>query len=149
MRDGCTMQKRRNVMLKRNRGHVALCAMGLALIVFLIGCAGESNQAILDLVPLQMQLASEYGGSNVVIGLQGDSTLSVTVVEDAFGSPESDLGAEKAREIAEFVCKHYGSIGRIDTVDVAFEIRREGSMVDATGRVAYAFVPAELACSGR
>ena len=136
-------------MLKRNRGHVALCAMGLALIVFLIGCAGESNQAILDLVPLQMQLASEYGGSNVVIGLQGDSTLSVTVVEDAFGSPESDLGAEKAREIAEFVCKHYGSIGRIDTVDIAFEIRREGSMVDATGRVAYAFVPAELACSGR
>jgi len=136
-------------MLNRNRGYVALCAMGLAIVLFLTGCAGASSQAILDLVPLQMQLASEYGGSNVVIGLQGDSTLSVTVAEDASGSPESDLGAEKAREIAEFVCKHYGSIGRIDTVDVAFEIRREGSMVDATGRVAYAFVPAELACSGR
>jgi len=136
-------------MLKRNRGYVALCAMGLMVAVFLTGCAGEGSQAILDLAPLQMQLLGEYGGSNVVIGLQDDSTLSVTIAEDASGSPESDLGAEKAREIAEFVCKHYGSIGRIDTVDVAFEIRREGSMVDATGRVAYAFVPAELACSGR
>jgi hypothetical protein len=142
------MQEWRNVMMKRNGGYVALCAMGLVLAVFLAGCAGESNQAILDLVPLQMQLLGEYGGSNVVIGLQDDSTLSVTIAEDASGSPESDLRAERARGIAEFVCKHYGSIGRMDTVEVAFEIRRDGSVVDATGRVAYAFAPSELACSG-
>jgi len=136
-------------MLNRNRGYVALCAMGLAIVLFLTGCAGASSQAILDLVPLQMQLLGEYGGSNVVIGLQDDSTLSVTIAEDASGSPESDLRAERARGIAEFICKHYGSIGRMDTVEVAFEIRRDGSVVDATGRVAYAFAPAELACSGR
>jgi hypothetical protein len=148
MRDGCTMQERRNVMLKRNSGYLALCVIGLALTVFLAGCASESNQAILDLVPLQMQLLGEYGGSNAVVGLQDDSTLGVTIAEDASGSSESDLGMKKAREIAEFVCKHYGSIGRIDTVEVAFEIRRDGSVVDATGRVAYAFAPSELACSG-
>lgn len=136
-------------MLKRNGGYVALCVLGLVLAVLLAGCAGESNQAILDLVPLQMQLVGEYGGSNVVIGLQDDGTLSVTIAEDASGSPESDLSVERARGIAEFVCKHYGSIGRMDTVEVAFEIRRDGSVVDATGRVAYAFAPAELACSGR
>jgi hypothetical protein len=149
MRDGCMMQERKSAMLKRNSGYLVLWAIGLALAVFLTGCAGGSNQAILDLVPLQMQLFGEYGGSKVVVELQDDSTLGVTIAEDASGSPESALGVEKAREIAEFVWKHYGSMGRIDTVEVAFEIRRNGSVVNATGRVAYAFAPAELACSGR
>lgn len=136
-------------MLTRNSGYVACCAIGLALAVFLAGCAGESNQATLDLVPLQMQLLGEYGGSSAIVELQDDSTLGVTIAEDASGSPESGLAVVKAREIAEFVCRHYGSIGTIDTVEVAFEIRRNGSVVNATGRVAYAFAPAELACSGR
>jgi hypothetical protein len=33
--------------------YAALCAMGLALAVFVTGCSGGNNQAILDLVPLR------------------------------------------------------------------------------------------------
>jgi hypothetical protein len=136
-------------MLEKYGRYSACCMVTLALLVFLAGCAGEGSQAILDLVPLQVQLVAEYGASNVVVELQDGSTLGVTIVEDAAGSPASDLGGETAREIAEFVCNHYGSIGRIDTVEVAFEIRRDGSVVDTTGRVAHAFARTELACRER
>lgn len=132
-------------MLKRVGRYSACCMVTLALLVCLAGCAGEGSQAILDLVPLQMQLVAEYGASDVIVELQDESTLGVTIVEDASGIPTSDLGLKKAREIAEFVYKQYGSIGRIDTVQVAFEIHRDGSVVDSTGRVAYAFAQTELA----
>jgi predicted pyridoxine 5'-phosphate oxidase superfamily flavin-nucleotide-binding protein len=96
-----------------------------------------------------MQMVAEYGGANVVVELQDEGTLRFLIAEKASGISANNLGPERAREIAEFVCNHYGSMGSIDTVEVAFEIRRDGSVVDATGQVAYAFARNDLACSGR
>ncbi len=136
-------------MLERCGRYSVFCVATLALVLVLVGCGGESSQAVLDLVPLQMQMVEEYGGSNVVVELQDEGTLSFLVVEDASEISASDLGVERAREIADFVCGHYGSMNRIDTVEVAFEFRGDGSVVDSTGRVAYAFARTELVCSER
>jgi hypothetical protein len=104
---------------------------------------------MLDLVGLQVQLVAEYGGSNVVAALQDARTLSVTIADDAFTGPAGDRGLERAREIAEFVCRHYGPMGNIDTIQVEFLIRRESAVVDASGRLAYTFTRTELDCGER
>ena len=118
----------------------------LALLVPLVGCASEGNQPMLDLVRLQVQSVAEYGGSNVVVALQDAHTLRVTIADEASTGRAHDLGRERAQEIAELACKHYGSVGRIDTVEVEFLIRRNGSVLDASGRLAYAFARTDLAC---
>jgi hypothetical protein len=121
----------------------------LTLLVLLTGCAGDGGQPTLDLIRLQAQLVAEYGGSNVVAALQDARTLSVSIADEAFTGLASDLGLERAQEIAEFVCKHYGSMGGIDTVEVQFEIRRDSAVVDASGRLAYTFTRTELDCGER
>lgn len=133
-------------MVEKCRGHVAYCTVVLVLLVLLTGCAGQDSQAMVDLIPLQVQLVSEYGGSAIAVALQDGNTLSVTVADGSSWSLESDQGVEQAREIAESVCEHYRSIGRIDRVRVVFEIRQDGSVVDTSGSVAYAFARGELAC---
>lgn len=135
-------------MLERYGGYSARWLMVLALLVLLAGCAGEGSQPMLDLVGLQMQLVAEYGGSNVVAALQDAHTLSITIADDAAGLA-SDRGLERARGIAEFVCRHYGPMGNIDTIQVEFLIRRDGSVVDTSGRLAYTFARTELACDER
>jgi hypothetical protein len=136
-------------MLKEYGRYSAYCMVILVLLVLLTGCAGDGGQPTLDLMRLQVQLVAEYGGSNVVAALQDARTLSVAIADEAFTGPARDLGLERAREVAEFVCKHYGSMGGIDTVEVQFEIRRDGSVVDASGRLAYAFARSELDCGKR
>jgi hypothetical protein len=131
-------------------GRYSVCCIGiLVLLMLLAGCTGEDSQAILDLVPLEMQLLAEYGGSNIVVTLQDGDTLGFTVVADAAGSLSSEQWAEQAREIAEFACDHYRSIGSIDQVWVAFEIRQDGSVVDTTGSITYSFARDELERGGR
>jgi len=136
-------------MLERYGGYSARWLMVLALLVLLAGCAGESSQPMLDLVGLQMQLVAEYGGSNVVAALQDARTLSVTIADETFTGPAGNRGPERAREVAEFVCKHYGPMDNIETIQVEFLIRRDGSVVDASGRLAYTFARTELACNER
>ncbi len=126
----------------------ARCVVILVLILFLAGCGGEGGQAILDLVPLELDLVAEYGVAGVGVGLQDGTTLGVTMVDGASGSPASDQRAERARAVAEFVCEHYGSVDRIDTVEVAFEIQRDGFLSDEIKFVTFAFEVAELACGG-
>jgi len=136
-------------MLKRVGRYPAYCGVTLVLFVFLAGCAGEGNQAILDLVPLQVQLVAEYGASNVVVELQDGNTLGVTFADDVPRGLAPDQRAERAREIAKFVCDNYRSMGRIDEVQVSFESCRNGSLADATGSVTLTFPRSELACGGR
>ena len=135
--------------MKKYGRYSAYCVVMLILLLLQAGCAGEGGQPALDLVRLQVQLVAEYGGSNVVAALQDARTLNVVIADEAFTDPASDLGLERARQIAEFVCKHYGSMGSIDTIEVEFEIRRDGSVMDASGRLAHAFTRADLACDER
>ena len=130
-------------MLEKHGRYSVYCVVILGLLLFLAGCA-EGSQAILDLVPLQVQLAQEYGPSGLVIGLEDGRTLGITVVDGNSGSPASDQRAEQAREIAEFVCEHYRSMGRIETVWVTFETRQGGFLVYATASVKYTFAASEL-----
>jgi hypothetical protein len=136
-------------MLNRNGKYVVRCTMGLLLAVFLAGCGGEGSQAILDLVPLQVQLVAEYGASNIVVELQDGNTLGITVAGDASRSLARDQRAEQAQKIAEFVCDNYRSIDRIVQVRVSFEIGQNGSVVEPTGSVTFTFPKSELACGGR
>jgi hypothetical protein len=130
-------------MLEKHGRYSACCMVALGLLLFLAGCA-EGSQAILDLVPLQVQLAKAYGASNLVIGLEDGKTLGITVVDDPSGSPAGDRGAEQAREIAEFVCEHYRSMGRVETVWVTFETRQGGFLADASASVTFTFARSEL-----
>ena len=131
-------------------GRYAMCAgVGLALLLILAGCSGEGTQAVLDLVPLQREMAAEFGEWNVVVECQDGDTLRFTMVGEAAGVSPGDVGPKQAWQIAEFACAHYASMDRIDTVEVAFETRRDGDMGDARGRLAYAFTGSELACSER
>jgi hypothetical protein len=136
-------------MFKTNSRYVVRCTMGLLLVVFLAGCGGEGSQAILDLVPLELQLVAEYGASNIVVELQDESTLGVTVADDAARSLARDQRAEQARKIAEFVCDTYRSIDRIAQVRVSFEIGQNSSVVEATDSVTFTFARSELVCGGR
>jgi hypothetical protein len=137
------MYERSKVMLDKYGRYSARCMVTLGLLLFLTGCA-EGSQAILDLVPLQVQLAREYGASNLVIGLEDGKTLGITVVDDPAGSSSGDQRAEQARELAEFACEHYGSMGRIETVQVVFETRQGGFLVDSTASVRFTFAGSEL-----
>lgn len=134
-------------MWKRKGVYAPICALGLMLVLCLAGCGGAGGQAVLDLVPLQVLLVTRYEGAAVAVELEDESTLGVTIAQDAAHGPTADLGVNQAQEVAEFVCRHYGSIGRVDTIEVRFEIRGGGSGADATGRAAYTFARAELACS--
>lgn len=134
--------------MKKVRRHSARCVVIFGLILFLAGCGGEGGQAILDLVPLELDLAAEFGVTGVAVGLQDGATLGVTIVDDASGSAASDQRAERARAVAEFVCQHYRSMDSIDTVEVAFEIRRDGLLSDDTRTTIYAFEVTELGCGG-
>lgn len=135
--------------VEKHRGHMAYCMVVLALLVLLTGCAGQDSQAAVDLIPLQVQLVSEYGGSAIAVALQDGNMLSVTVAGDSSSSLGGAQRVEQAREIAEFVCEHYRSIGRIDRVRVVFENRQGGSVVDSSGSLAYSFARQELACWDR
>ena len=117
----------------------------VVFLVLLTGCAGQDSQAAVDLIPLQVQLVSEYRGSAIAVALQDGNTLSATVAGDSDWSLAGAQRAEQARQIAEFVRGHYRSIGRMDRVRVAFEIRHDGSVVDTSASIAYAFARGELA----
>jgi hypothetical protein len=132
-------------VLERYGRSFAYCMVVLALLGPLVGCASEGNQPMPDLVRLQVQSVAEYGGSNVVVALQDAHTLRITIADDASTGRAHAVGRERAREIAEFACKHYRAAGRIDTVEVEFLIRRNGSVLDASGRLAYAFARTDLA----
>lgn len=134
--------------MKKVGRHTARFVAMFGLALFLAGCGGEGGQAILDLVPLELDLVAEYGVAGVAVGLQDGTTLGITMVDDASGSPASDQRAERARAVAEFVCEHYRSKDSIDTIEVAFEIRRDGFLSDDSRSITFAFEVAELACGG-
>lgn len=136
-------------MSKKARRYVSCCAMILGLLAFLPGCAGRDSQAILDLVPLQVQLATRYGGSKIVVELEDGNTLGVTVAGSLSDDTDRDLGLERAREIARSVCQHYGSMDSVDLVWVALQTRQEGSLVDDTASAVFRFERGELGCGGR
>jgi hypothetical protein len=123
------------------------CLVILGLLALLSGCA-QDTQAMVDLAPLQVQLASEYGSSNLVIGLQQGSTLCVTVARSPSAGLGRDQGAQEARDIAEFVCANYRSMDTIEGVRVTFEMRQERFLADVTASVVYTFERSELVCEG-
>jgi hypothetical protein len=59
---------------------IALILATLGFLVLLAGCSGEGIQAVQDLVPLQEQLAAEYGGSSITVEIEDGNTLGVTFV---------------------------------------------------------------------
>lgn len=136
-------------MLKRNRGDVALCAAGLVIVLFLTGCAGANSQAILDLVPLQAQLAAQYGGAEIAVDLHNGNRLGITVAGSLPDDLGNERGVEQAREIARTVCQHYASIDRIDQVRVAFQDHQVGILVDGTSLAAFTFEKGEFGCGGK
>jgi hypothetical protein len=138
----------RRKLMKKVGGHSVRSVVIFGLILFLAGCGGEGGQALLDLVPLELDLVAEYGVAGIAVGLQDGSTLGVTMVDGASGSMASDGRAERARAVAEFVCEHYRSMDSIDTIEVAFEIRRDGFLSDDSGSITFAFEVAEIACGG-
>lgn len=62
------LQRKEKVMLKKIGRYSVCCARILVLLVLLAGCTGEDSQAILDLVPFEMQLLAEYVGRNPSMG---------------------------------------------------------------------------------
>jgi hypothetical protein len=132
--------------MRGNARRVVGCMVTLGLLLFLVGCSRGRTGAILNLVPLQKQLVAEYGASNIVIGLQEGDMLEVTVIDDSSSAPARARSVEQAREIAEFVCQHYGSMDKIDRVSVALEIRQEGFVADVTGVTRFSFEKGELEC---
>jgi hypothetical protein len=126
---------------------IALTLVTLGFLVLLAGCSGEGIQAVQDLIPLQEQLAAEYGGSNIKVEIEDGNTLGVTFVNSSSNGLARDRKAEQAREIASFVCENYASMGKIAQVWVAFEIHQDGSIADTTSSATFVFEKGELECS--
>lgn len=133
-------------MLKTMGRYAVCCMVLLGVLMLVAGCASEGNQAILDLVRLQMRLVAEYGGSNMAVELEDGNTLGVTCARCPSGGLDRDLGAREAREIAEFVCENYRSMERIDRVWVAFGVGQDGFMADTAASLTYSFEKGELGC---
>jgi hypothetical protein len=140
--------ERRNAMLKKHRGVSACCLVALGLLLLLAGCSGADVQGVVDLVPLQRELAAEYGESSMRVELHNGSTLGVTLVYPSLADVAWGQRAEQAREIAEFVCEHYPSMDRIDQVRIGFEVHQGGGIVDTTGSTAFVFAAGDLECGG-
>ena len=133
-------------MWKTMGRYTVCCMVLLSVLMVAAGCASEDSQAILDLVRLQMRLAAEYRGSNMVIEFQGRNTLGITCARSPSDGLDRDLGAREAREIAEFVCENYRSMEGIDRVWVAFGVRQDGFMADTDASLTYSFEKGELDC---
>jgi hypothetical protein len=125
---------------------IALAPVTLGFLVLLAGCSGAGIQAVQDLVLLQEQLAAEYGESNIRVEIEDGNTLGVTFVSSSSNGFAGDRKAEQAREVASFVCENYASMDTVDEVWVAFEIRQDGTLVDATSSVTFTFEKSELEC---
>jgi hypothetical protein len=125
---------------------IALILATLGFPVLLAGCSGEGIQAVQDLVPLQEQLAAEYGGSSIKVEIEDGNTLGVTFVNSSSNGLARDRKAEQAREIASFVCENYASMDRVDKVWVAFEVHQDGSIADTTSSATFVFEKSELEC---
>ena len=108
--------------------------------------AEEGVQAVQNLIPLQEQLATEYGESNIKVEIEDGNALGITFVNSSSNGLAWDQKAEQAREIALFVCENYASMDRIAQVWVAFEIHQDGSIVDTTSSVTFDFKKSELEC---
>jgi hypothetical protein len=137
--------------MKTQSRHLAGSTVALIFVALLVGCSGEGVQAFADLVPLQRQLAAEYGASSITfdVPIQDSDTLGITFVNSSFNRLTGAQQAELAREIASFVCENYGSMGKVDTVSIAFESDQDGFLAVASGSVSFAFEKSELACGGR
>lgn len=143
------IMERRKSVLKKHVAYWTSVLVVLCIVMLLAGCSGETVQAVVDLVPLQRQLETEFGGSNLEFDLHNETTLGVTLVDSPANGLAWDQQAERARDIAESVCQTYASMGRYDQVRVAFETRQEGTMGDASGSVAFSFDKSELECWDR
>lgn len=130
-------------------GAMALILATLGFLVLLAGCSGEDIQAVQDLVPLQEQLAAEYGGSSITVEIEDGNTLGVTFVNSSSNGLARDRKAEQAREIASFVCETYASMDRVDKVWVAFQVHQDGSIADTTSSATFVFEKSELECGGQ
>ena len=135
-------------MSMKIRRYAARCATILVLLLFLPGCDGGDSRAILDLVPLQAQLATEYGGSDIVVELQNGNTLGVTVAGSLSDRLDRDRGVEHARKVAASVCQHYASMDRIDQVWVAFQGHQDGFPAIVTASTVFTFEKGDLGCGG-
>jgi hypothetical protein len=140
------MRRMTNIRQELLPGAIALTMATLGFLVLLAGCSGAGIQAVQDLVPLQEQLAAEYGESNIGVEIEDGNTLGVTFVSSSSDGLAGDRKAEQAREIASFVCENYASMDTVDEVWVAFEIRQDGTLVDTAGSVTFTFEKRELEC---
>ena len=125
---------------------IALTLVTLGFLVLLTGCSGKGIQAVQDLIPLQEQLAAEYGGSNIKVEIEDGNTLGVTFANSSSNGLARDRKAEQAREIAWFVCENYASMDRVDKVWVAFKVHQDGSIADTTSSATFVFEKSELEC---
>jgi hypothetical protein len=93
-------------------------------------------------------MVAEYGASNIIVELQDGDTLGVTLVYSSADNLDRQEMAENAREIAEFVCQRYGSMHRMDQVQVAFDIQK-GFVTYTTASATFSFGRGELDCGGK
>ena len=136
-------------MSMKSRRYAVCCATILVLLVLLPGCDGGDSRAILDLVPLQVQLATQYGGSDIAVELQNGNTLGVTVSGSLADDLDRDRRVAQAREIAGTVCQHYASMDKIDQVWVTFQDHRHGFLTVTIASAALTFETGELGCGGK
>jgi hypothetical protein len=133
-------------VFEKNRRYPAFCIILLVILVFLAGCSSQRSKAILDLVPLSLRLEERFKESRMVIELDDQDTLGVTVADAAAYGLTRDQAAEQAREIASFVCANYDSIAEIDQVWVTYELHQDRTLVDSTSSAMYTFETRELEC---
>lgn len=133
-------------MLTRSGKYAACGLLALCCLALLVACSGGGIQAVGELVPLQRQLAAEYGASDIKVELEDGHTLGITLASASSGAHTRAQQEEQAWEIASFVCEHYGSMAWVDRVWVAFESRGDGFLPGSSSAVRFAFERGELAC---
>lgn len=99
-----------------------LGALFSLLAATLLGCSGDFIKALQDQTALRDKLIQEYGWQGVNTVLQNDSALGISFVNSPFNRLDKTMQQAKAREIATFAKKNYGSSDRLSQIWVSFVI---------------------------
>lgn len=94
------------------------------LLALASGCSRELLKSVTDLVPLRSALTKEYKLTNVTLSIQNGTVFSVAVINSELNSVSRAERQVKAKQIAGFVNKHYGSIGKIERIAVVFVVHK-------------------------
>ena len=134
-------------MFEKKQRYPAFFMILLATLAIVAGCSSQRSKAVLDLVPLSLRLEDKFKESSMVVELEDRDTLGITVVDATADGLIPNQAAERAHDIASFVCENYHSMDEIDRVWVTFESHHDKSIADNTGSVTYSFEDSALVCS--